>query len=98
MTTVFTNGCFDVLHIGHVRFLQTCRAMGDWLVVGLNSDKSVRRLKGPRRPVFPAEWREAVLRALRCVDDVVMFSEDTPECVIRRLRPDILVKGLGYEP
>jgi rfaE bifunctional protein nucleotidyltransferase chain/domain len=95
--TVFTNGCFDLLHIGHVRFLEACREMGDRLVVGLNCDASVRRLKGVGRPILPAESREEMLRALRYVDDVIVYFEDTPEPTIRRVRPDVLVKGFGYD-
>ncbi len=93
---VFTNGCFDVLHAGHVRLLETARAAGDVLVVGLNSDDSVRRLKGPTRPVQGAEDRARLLRALRAVDAVVVFDEDTPLRTILALRPDVLVKGGDY--
>ncbi len=90
---VFTNGCFDLLHPGHVRYLQKARALGDALVVACNSDVSVRRLKGPGRPVMPAAERCEVLAALECVDYVTLFDEDTPLEIIRRLRPDVLVKG-----
>ncbi len=90
---VFTNGCFDVLHAGHVRYLAAARAEGDLLVVGLNDDASVTRLKGPARPVNPAGDRVAVLSALAAVDHVVLFGEDTPEALIRALQPDVLVKG-----
>ena len=93
MTTVFTNGVFDLLHVGHVRLLQFARAQGDHFVVAINSDSSARRVKGPDRPVVPAHERAEVLRALRCVDDVQMFDDDTPELLIQRLRPDVLVKG-----
>ena len=93
MTTVFTNGVFDLLHVGHVRLLQFARQQGDNLIVAINSDVSTRRIKGPRRPVVPAEERAEILFALRCVDDVQVFDEDTPELLIRRLRPDVLVKG-----
>lgn len=93
MTTVFTNGVFDLLHVGHIRLMHFARRQGDWLVVAINSDASVRRLKGPRRPVVPAEERAEMLFALRCVDDVQIFDDDTPEPLIRRLRPDVLVKG-----
>jgi D-beta-D-heptose 7-phosphate kinase/D-beta-D-heptose 1-phosphate adenosyltransferase len=96
VTTVFTNGCFDVLHVGHVRCLQWARAQGDKLVVGLNSDASVRRLKGETRPVFPQAERREMLLALKCVDEVIVFYEDTPLELIRRLRPDVLVKGADY--
>ncbi|MFH1851195.1 MAG: D-glycero-beta-D-manno-heptose 1-phosphate adenylyltransferase [Candidatus Neomarinimicrobiota bacterium] len=95
---VFTNGCFDVLHAGHVELLSSARALGDVLVVGLNSDASVRRLKGAGRPIQAAADRGRILEALRSVDLVVMFEEDTPEELIRALLPDILVKGADYRP
>jgi D-beta-D-heptose 7-phosphate kinase/D-beta-D-heptose 1-phosphate adenosyltransferase len=95
---VFTNGCFDLLHAGHVRCLQGSRALGDCLVVGVNSDASVRRLKGPGRPVLGLEQRLQVLAALDCVDYVVAFDEDTPIELIRRLLPDVLTKGADYAP
>jgi rfaE bifunctional protein nucleotidyltransferase chain/domain len=94
---VATGGCFDVLHAGHVSMLRAARSLGDRLVVCLNSDDSVRRLKGPGRPVNPAGDRAAVLRALGCVDDVVVFDEDTPERVLDRIRPAIWVKGGDYD-
>jgi rfaE bifunctional protein nucleotidyltransferase chain/domain len=90
---VFTNGCFDILHFGHIKYLQDAKAKGDILVVGLNSDSSVRRLKGTDRPIVEQKHRAAVLAALGSVDFVVIFSEDTPELVIRTLLPDVLVKG-----
>ena len=90
---VFTNGCFDVLHAGHAHYLADARALGDLLVVGLNSDASVRRLKGPTRPIVPEHDRAELLRALRVVDYVVLFEEDTPLSLIQRVRPDVLVKG-----
>ncbi len=90
---VFTNGCFDILHPGHVDYLERARSMGDGLVVGLNSDASVRRLKGPQRPVNDQQSRARVLAALQCVDFVVIFDEDTPLELIREVRPDVLVKG-----
>ncbi len=96
---VFTNGVFDLLHVGHVTYLEAARALGDVLVVGLNNDASVRRLnKGPERPVNPELARAKVLSALRCVDAVVIFGEDTPLDVISALRPDVLVKGGDYDP
>ncbi|MBU3741883.1 MAG: D-glycero-beta-D-manno-heptose 1-phosphate adenylyltransferase [Candidatus Kapabacteria bacterium] len=95
-TIVFTNGVFDILHAGHVTYLQAARALGDVLVVGLNSDASVRRLKGPSRPVNTQDDRATVLAALRCVDHVVMFDDDTPLRVITELIPDVLVKGGDY--
>lgn len=90
---VFTNGCFDLLHPGHVDLLQRARALGDRLIVGLNSDESVRILKGPTRPIWTEQERAAMLLALRCVDQVVIFSERTPARLIEDLRPDVLVKG-----
>ncbi len=95
-TAVATGGCFDLLHAGHVQMLETARALGDCLVVCLNSDASVRRLKGPDRPLVPQADRVAVLSSLRCVDAVVVFDEDTPEAVLDRLRPDVWVKGADY--
>lgn len=90
---VFTNGCFDVLHAGHVETLKRAKAMGDVLIVGLNSDSSVKRLKGESRPIHNQENREGVLAALECVDCVVVFDEDTPEMLVQEIRPDVLVKG-----
>ncbi len=90
---VITNGCFDLLHVGHVRTLQAARALGDRLVVALNSDASVRGLKGPGRPVVPAEERAEVLAALACVDYVVIFDEPDPLRVVLALKPDVLAKG-----
>jgi D-glycero-beta-D-manno-heptose 1-phosphate adenylyltransferase len=98
MKVVFTNGCFDILHEGHVSYLQEARALGDVLVVGLNSDASVRMLKGAERPVNTERSRGAVLSALRCVDFVCLFEDDTPYELIYLLRPDILVKGGDWEP
>jgi D-beta-D-heptose 7-phosphate kinase/D-beta-D-heptose 1-phosphate adenosyltransferase len=95
---VFTNGCFDILHRGHIEILKQARALGDLLVVAVNSDASVRRLKGERRPVVRQEDRTAVLAALESVDYVTIFEEDTPAQVIARLRPDVLVKGSDYTP
>ena len=93
---VFTNGCFDLLHPGHVRYLAAARAEGDLLVVGLNSDRSVRRLKGPERPVQSEDARAEVLAALQVVDHVVIFAGDTPIDVIRALRPEVLAKGADW--
>jgi rfaE bifunctional protein nucleotidyltransferase chain/domain len=98
LKTVFTNGCFDLLHAGHVRYLNAARALGDRLIVGLNSDASVRRLKGEGRPVTPAEERAEVLAALEAVDAVVLFEEDTPLRLIQALTPDVLVKGGDWAP
>ncbi|MBI4913962.1 MAG: D-glycero-beta-D-manno-heptose 1-phosphate adenylyltransferase [Acidobacteria bacterium] len=97
-TLVFTNGCFDLLHPGHVQYLEDARALGDCLVVGLNSDASVRRLKGPGRPLQDEDARARVLLGLRAVDAVVRFAEDTPESLIRSLAPEVLVKGGDYTP
>jgi D-beta-D-heptose 7-phosphate kinase/D-beta-D-heptose 1-phosphate adenosyltransferase len=90
---VFTNGCFDLVHVGHVRSLEQARRLGDRLVVALNTDTSVRRLKGPGRPVVPERQRAEVLAALACVDWVVLFAEPTPLDTILALRPDVLAKG-----
>lgn len=94
---VFTNGVFDILHAGHVRYLAQAKALGDLLVVGVNSDESVRRLgKGPERPINPLEDRMAVLEALRSVDAVIPFGQDTPTELISELKPDVHVKGGDY--
>lgn len=90
---VFTNGCFDILHVGHLRYLQEARSLGDVLVVGLNSDASVKRLKGEERPIQCEADRAELLAGLSCVDFVVLFSEDTPTRLIEAVKPDILVKG-----
>ena len=93
---VFTNGCFDLLHAGHVRLLERARAEGDFLVVGLNSDASVRRNKGPQRPVVPENERAEALLALEAVDRVVLYDDPTPLQVIETLLPDVLVKGADW--
>ncbi len=93
---VFTNGVFDLLHPGHVRYLQAARAHGDLLIVGLNSDASVRRNKGPERPINPETERAEVLAALACVDAVSIFDDETPADIIRRVQPDVLVKGADW--
>jgi D-beta-D-heptose 7-phosphate kinase/D-beta-D-heptose 1-phosphate adenosyltransferase len=90
---VFTNGCFDLLHPGHIRSLESARAFGDVLIVGINSDSSVRTLKGPGRPVIPQHERAEILASLECVDAVLIFDEPTPQKVIAALLPDVLVKG-----
>lgn len=90
---VFTNGCFDLLHVGHVRYLQEARALGDMLVVGLNSDKSVSDIKGPDRPVQTEQDRAEIMAALGCVDAVTIFGELTPLELIQAIQPNILVKG-----
>jgi D-beta-D-heptose 7-phosphate kinase/D-beta-D-heptose 1-phosphate adenosyltransferase len=97
-TIVFTNGCFDLLHVGHIQYLQQARALGDCLVVALNDDASVRLLKGERRPLLPQQERARILAALGCVDYVTIFSEATPLALITRLRPNVLVKGGDYTP
>lgn len=93
---VFTNGVFDILHPGHVRYLRAARSHGDLLIVGLNSDASVRRNKGPSRPINPESERAELLAALECVDAVSIFDDDTPADIIRRVQPDILVKGADW--
>jgi rfaE bifunctional protein nucleotidyltransferase chain/domain len=90
---VFTNGCFDLLHAGHVRYLSEARAQGDCLIVGLNTDRSVNQIKDPRRPLIPEEQRAEVLAALACVSFVVLFEEPDPLILIETIRPDVLVKG-----
>lgn len=93
---VFTNGCFDILHRGHAVYLAQARDLGDLLVVGLNTDASVRRLKGPERPLNTQNDRAFLLASLACVDYVILFDEDTPENLIHTVRPDVLVKGGDY--
>jgi D-beta-D-heptose 7-phosphate kinase/D-beta-D-heptose 1-phosphate adenosyltransferase len=93
---VFTNGVFDLLHPGHVRYLQHARALGDALIVGVNSDRSVRANKGPSRPITPEAERAELLSALACVDAVAIFDDDTPADIIKRIQPDILVKGADW--
>lgn len=95
---VFTNGCFDLLHLGHARYLRAARALGDALVVGLNSDASVGRLKGPGRPLVPEEDRAEMLAALEAVDYVTVFGEDTPAPLVAEIAPDVIVKGGDYRP
>ena len=95
---VFTNGVFDLLHPGHVRYLQEARALGDALIVGINSDASVRAIKGPARPVTVAAERAEVLLALACVDAAVIFDEPTPHVLIGSVQPDVLVKGADWGP
>jgi D-beta-D-heptose 7-phosphate kinase/D-beta-D-heptose 1-phosphate adenosyltransferase len=93
---VFTNGVFDILHPGHLRYLQHARSLGDTLIVGLNADASVRRNKGPERPINPQDERAEILEALECVEAVVLFEEDTPDRIIKAIQPDILVKGADW--
>lgn len=96
---VWTNGIFDVIHIGHIRLLQYCRDIADGgaVVIGINSDASTRRLKGPTRPINSQEHRRETLLALRCVDEVIVFDDDTPYELIKRWKPDVVVKGSDYE-
>jgi rfaE bifunctional protein nucleotidyltransferase chain/domain len=94
---VFTNGVFDLLHPGHVRYLRKARREGDALIVAINSDRSVRAIKGPPRPLNPAHERAEILAALECVDAVVVFDEDNPQEIISRLQPDVLVKGADWK-
>ena len=95
-TIVFTNGVFDLLHPGHVRYLQHARALGDALVVGINSDRSARANKGAARPITPDAERAELVGSLKCVDAVVIFDEDTPHALIAALQPDVLVKGADW--
>ncbi|HEX8687968.1 MAG TPA: D-glycero-beta-D-manno-heptose 1-phosphate adenylyltransferase [Pyrinomonadaceae bacterium] len=97
-TLVFTNGCFDILHVGHVRYLAAARRLGDALLVAINSDRSVRALKGPGRPVMNERERAEVLAALAAVDFVTVFGEESPRRLIAELLPDVLVKGGDYAP
>lgn len=95
---VFTNGVFDLLHPGHVRYLRDARALGDALIVAVNSDRSARAIKGSERPLTPEQERAEVLLGLACVDAVVLFDEDTPHAIIRAIQPDVLVKGADWGP
>tara|TARA_R100000700_G_C3039778_1_gene64370 strand:- start:13 stop:414 length:402 start_codon:yes stop_codon:yes gene_type:complete len=94
--TIFTNGCFDVIHRGHIELLKFCKGFGK-VVVGLNSDESIRRIKGPRRPVFKCADRKFMLESCKYVDRVVVFEEDTPIELIKKIKPDIIVKGGDYK-
>lgn len=96
MKTVFTNGCFDILHRGHLELLWFCRSLGDLVVVGINSDNSVRNLKGESRPINKAQDRKFFLESLSCVDEVIVFDEETPLELIKNVKPDIIVKGGDY--
>lgn len=93
---VFTNGVYDLLHPGHIRYLQAARREGDALIVGVNSDRSVRSIKGPTRPITPEHERAEILAALDCVDAAIIFDEDTPADIIRAIQPDVLVKGADW--
>lgn len=94
---VFTNGCFDILHRGHIRYLKKAKKCGDILVIGLNTDSSVKTIKGPKRPIIPERDRAEILASLNMVDYVVLFSDSTPYNLIKFLKPDILVKGADYQ-
>ena len=94
---VFTNGCFDIIHAGHVDYLEKAKSFGDVLIVGINSDKSIKRIKGEKRPINPQEHRVKVLSALKCVDYAVIFDEDTPIEIIKIIKPDVLVKGADWK-
>ena len=94
---VFTNGCFDIIHIGHIRYLRAAKAAGDVLVVGVNSDRSVSEIKGPKRPVVPEDERAEVLAVFACVDFITIFDEPDPLVTIKLLMPDVLVKGADWE-
>ncbi len=93
----FTNGCFDILHLGHVQYLEKAKSAGDVLVVGLNSDASVRRIKGPKRPVLPQKERAGILAGLASIDFIVFFNEDTPAQLIKAIVPDVLTKGADWK-
>jgi rfaE bifunctional protein nucleotidyltransferase chain/domain len=95
---VFTNGVFDLLHPGHIRYLRDARSLGDTLIVAINSDRSVRSNKGPERPIVPERERAEVLLALRSVDVVVVFDEETPHAIVSKVQPDVLVKGADWGP
>ena len=97
MKTIFTNGCFDILHRGHLELLEFCHNLGDHVIVGINSDASVTRLKGPSRPINNQDDRKYALLSLKWVNDVVIFDEDTPYNLIKKTKPDILVKGGDYK-
>ena len=93
---IFTNGCFDILHIGHISLLEHAKSLGDYLIVGINSDDSVRKLKGPNRPINKEDNRKKVLESIKYVDQVVIFNEETPYNLIKKIMPDIIVKGGDY--
>ena len=98
MITVFTNGCFDIIHLGHIKLLEECKKLSKngRVIVGLNSDESVKKLKGKARPVNDQQSRKVILESIKFVDEVIIFKEDTPEDLLSRLKPDILVKGGDY--
>lgn len=97
MSVIFTNGCFDILHRGHIELFKFCQTLGNKVIVGLNSDASVRRLKGSSRPINNEEDRKYILESLRCIDEVIIFDEDTPLRLIQEIKPDTLVKGGDYQ-
>jgi D-beta-D-heptose 7-phosphate kinase/D-beta-D-heptose 1-phosphate adenosyltransferase len=97
MRNVFTNGCFDVIHVAHIRLLEFAKKQGDHLIVGLNSDRSVKSLKGNGRPFFHQQDRKEFLESIRFVDEVIIFDEETPYELIKKLRPDIIIKGGDYK-
>jgi rfaE bifunctional protein nucleotidyltransferase chain/domain len=94
---IFTNGCFDILHIGHVEMLKFCKSLGGKVVVGLNSDDSVKKLKGSKRPINNQNERKIILESIKYVDEVIIFDEETPLRIIQQLKPDIIVKGSDYK-
>ena len=96
MKIIFTNGCFDIMHVGHVSLLEYAKSLGDYLIVGLNSDKSVKRLKGDTRPINNEQDRKKILQSLKYVDEVIIFDEDTPLELIKKIKPNIIVKGGDY--
>ncbi len=96
--TIFTNGCFDILHIGHIRLLEYAASLGNYLIVGLNSDESIKRLKGYDRPFNKLEYRKEILESIKWINEVRIFTEDTPYNLIKDINPDIIVKGGDYEP
>lgn len=98
MKVIFTNGCFDILHRMHVELFQFCKSQGDKVIVGLNSDSSVKNLKGEGRPIFTQDDRKFMLESLDCVDEVIIFDEDTPFELIKKIKPDYIVKGGDYKP
>ena len=95
--TIFTNGCFDILHLGHVKLLESCKALGGKVIVGLNSDESVKKLKGEKRPFNNIQARKEILENLKVVDQVIIFEEETPYELIKKIQPDIIVKGGDYK-
>ncbi|WP_456397505.1 D-glycero-beta-D-manno-heptose 1-phosphate adenylyltransferase [Desulfurobacterium sp.] len=95
---VFTNGCFDIIHAGHIDYLEKAKSLGDILIVGVNSDTSIKRIKGDKRPIVPERYRIRVLKGLKAIDGIIVFNEETPLNIIKSLKPDILVKGADWPP